>query len=68
MSGHAMAGMDMSGGSTVSGLRKALVTLLTLLLLAAGYALAARYGDLSMAPGEKMMPMPGVPGMPMHRM
>lgn len=44
------------------------MTLLTLLMLAAGYALAARYGDLSMAPGEKMMPMPGVPGMPMHRM
>ena len=67
-SSHAMAGMDMSGGANVSGLRKALVTLLTLLMLGAGYALAARYGDLAMAPGEQMMPMPGVPGMPMHRM
>ena len=65
---HAMAGMDMSGDNNVSGLRKAAVTLLTLLMLAASYALAARYGDLSMAPGQKMMPMPGVPGMPMHRM
>ena len=65
---QAMAGMDMSSGASVSGLRKAAVTLLTLLLLAVGYALAARYGDLSMAPGQQMMPMPRVPGMPMHRM
>ncbi|WP_051718523.1 DUF4396 domain-containing protein [Hymenobacter sp. IS2118] len=62
-----MAGMDMSGGVHVSGLRKATVTLLTLLMLAAGCYLAARYGDLSMRPGEAMGEMPGMP-MPGHRM
>lgn len=61
MGSHAMAGMDMSGGANVSGLRKALVTLLTLLMLAAGYWLAGRYGDLSMQPGRAMAPMPGMP-------
>ena len=58
---HAMAGMDMRAGPPVSGLRKAVVTVLTLLMLLAGYALAARYGDLSMRPGEQMAPMPGMP-------
>ncbi|QNE42258.1 DUF4396 domain-containing protein (plasmid) [Hymenobacter sp. NBH84] len=63
----AMPGMDLSGGNQVSGLRKAVVTLLTLLMLAAGYYVAARYGDLSMRPGETMGEMPGMP-MPGHRM
>ena len=58
--GVAMAGMDMSAGPQVSGLRKAAVTLLTLLMLAVGYYLAGRYGDLSMRPGEPMAPMPGM--------
>ena len=62
-----MAGMDMSGGARVSGLRKALVTLLTLLMLAAGYWVAARYGDLSMRPGEPMKDMPAM-SMPGHQM
>ena len=61
MGSHAMAGMDMSGGANVSGLRKTLVTLLTLLMLAAGYWMAGRYGDLSMQPGRAMAPMPGMP-------
>jgi Domain of unknown function (DUF4396) len=68
--GHSMAampGMDMSEGAQVSGLRKAVVTLLTLLMLAVGYYLADRYGDLSMRPGEAMGEMPGMP-MPGHRM
>ena len=68
--GHNMAtmpGMDMSGGNQVSGLRKAVVTLLTLLMLAAGYYVAARYGDLSMRPGKAMGEMPGM-AMPGHRM
>ena len=56
----AMAGMDMGQGAQVSGLRKALVTLLTLLMLAVGYYLADRYGDLSMRPGEAMGDMPGM--------
>jgi hypothetical protein len=59
--------MDMGDGAQVSGLRKALATLLTLLMLAAGYYLADRYGDLSMRPGEAMGDMPGMP-MPGHRM
>jgi hypothetical protein len=58
--GAAMAGMDMSAGPTVSGVRKAVVTLLTLLLLAGGYWLAAHYGDLSMRPDGKMTTMPGM--------
>ncbi|GAB3323472.1 DUF4396 domain-containing protein [Hymenobacter humi] len=60
--GHAMAtmpGMDRSSGAQVSGLRKAVVTLLTLAMLAVGYYLAARYGDLTMRPGEPMPAMPG---------
>ena len=63
----AMPGMDLSGGAPVSGLRKAVVTLFTLLMLAAGYYVAARYGDLSMRPGEAMGEMPGM-SMPAHRM
>ena len=69
-SGHnmaAMPGMEISEGARVSGWRKALVTLLTLLMLAAGYYLAARYGDLAMRPGEAMGEMPGMP-MPGPRM
>jgi len=57
--GGAMAGMDMSHGPN-SGARKAAVTVLTLLLLAAGYYVANRYGDLSMRPGAPMAPMPGM--------
>ena len=63
----AMPGMDLSGGAPVSGLRKAVVTLLTLLMLAAGYYVAARYGDLTMRPGVPMETMPGM-DMPGHRM
>ncbi|GAB3309265.1 DUF4396 domain-containing protein [Hymenobacter tenuis] len=67
--GHAMAAMpmNMEGGAHVSGLRKAVVTLITLVMLAVGYWLAARYGDLSMRPGEPMEAMPGM-DMPGHRM
>ncbi|RSK38838.1 DUF4396 domain-containing protein [Hymenobacter perfusus] len=62
-----MPGMDMGSGTPVSGLRKAVVTGLTLLMLAVGYWLAARYGDLSMRPGEPMTDMPGM-SKPGHRM
>ncbi|GAB2452736.1 hypothetical protein GCM10011375_39800 [Hymenobacter qilianensis] len=67
--GHTRAAlpMDMAGGGRVSGLRKAVVTLLTLLMLAVGYWLAARYGDLSMRPGTPMEAMPGM-DMPGHQM
>jgi hypothetical protein len=66
--GHDMAAMGMGmGGAQVSGLRKAAVTLLTLAMLAVGYWLAARYGDLSMRPGQPMMNMPGM-AMPGHQM
>ncbi|RYU84810.1 DUF4396 domain-containing protein [Hymenobacter persicinus] len=65
--GHRMTALpeqmpDMATGSSapVSGLRKAAVTLLTLAMLAGGYWLAARYGDLSMRPGEPMLDMPGM--------
>jgi hypothetical protein len=63
----AMPGMDISEGAQVSGLRKAVVTLLTLLMLAAGYYVANRYGDLSMRPEEAMGEMPGMP-LPGHQM
>ena len=53
--------MSMSG-RPVSLARKALVALISLLMLAAGYWLAARYGDLTMRAGEPMATMPG------HRM
>lgn len=56
--GHPVPGMAMDGSASVSGLRKALVTGLTLLMLAAGYAVAARYGDLAMRPGDGSMAMP----------
>lgn len=55
-----MAGMAMGSGTPVSGGRKAAVTLLTLLMLAVGYWLAARYGDLSMRPGGAIESMPGM--------
>jgi hypothetical protein len=62
--GHAMPGMSMTGDGQVSAGRKALVTGLTLVLLAAGYYVAARYGDLSMRPGQPMnMPEMAMPGM-----
>ncbi len=69
-SGHnstVLPGMNLNEEAQVSGWRKAFVTLLTVLMLAAGYYLAARYGDLSMRPGEAMDEMPGMP-MPGHRM
>jgi hypothetical protein len=60
----AMPGMRMEGDGQVSAGRKALVTVLTLLLLAAGYYVAARYGDLAMRPGQLMsMPEMAMPGM-----
>ena len=68
--GHNMAtmpGMDLSEGARVSGLRKAVVTVLTLLMLAAGYYVAARFGDLTMRPGVPMEAMPDM-DMPGHRM
>lgn len=46
-----MAGMDMGPDAPVSGARKAAVTLLMLLMLAGGYWLVARFGNLSMRPG-----------------
>lgn len=62
--GHAMPGMSMAGDGQVSAGRKALVTVLTLMLLAAGYYVAARYGNLAMRPGQPMstpgMSMPGM--------
>ena len=62
--GHAMPGMSMTGDGQVSAGRKALVTVLTLVLLAAGYYVAARYGNLAMRPGQPMsapeMAMPGM--------
>jgi len=62
--GHAMPGMSMAGDGQVSAGRKALVTVLTLVLLAAGYYVAARYGDLAMRPGQPMnMPEMAMPGM-----
>ncbi len=48
-------------GALVSGRRKAIITLLTLLVLATGYYVANGYGDLSMRPGEAMGEMPGMP-------
>jgi hypothetical protein len=58
-----MPGMSMAGDGQVSAGRKALVTVLTLVLLAAGYYVAARYGDLSMRPGQPMnMPEMAMPG------
>lgn len=61
---HSMAvatepGMDMGTAQAVSSLRKAAVALLTVLMLAIGYALATRYGDLTMRAGETMEAMPG---------
>ncbi|MCA8833337.1 DUF4396 domain-containing protein [Hymenobacter pini] len=63
--GHTMPEMPTAGTvAPVSPARKALVTVLTLLLLAAGYYLAARFGDLSMRPGQPMdMPGMAMPGM-----
>jgi hypothetical protein len=53
----AMGGMKMGGG-TVPASSKFIVTLITLLMLAGGCWLAARYGDLSMRAGEMhQMPM-----------
>ncbi|MBO3272132.1 hypothetical protein [Hymenobacter defluvii] len=59
-SGHnmaAMPGVNMSAGAPVSGGRRAVVTLLTLVMLAVGYYLAARYGDLTMRAGDSEMLM-----------
>lgn len=48
----AMGGMDMASGKGVSVASKLVVTLITLAMLAGGFWLAARYGDLSMRAGE----------------
>lgn len=62
--GHAMLSMRPTGDDHVPAGRKALVTLLSLLLLAASYYVAARFGDLSMRPGPPMhMPEMAMPGM-----
>ncbi|MBF9223338.1 DUF4396 domain-containing protein [Hymenobacter sp. BT662] len=62
--GPPMPRMRMEGDGQVSAGRKALVTVLTLLMLAAGYYVAARYGDLAMRPGQPMsMPEMSMPGM-----
>lgn len=59
-----MPGMRMEGDGQVSAGRKALVTMLTLVMLAAGYYVAARFGDLAMRPGQPMnMPEMVMPGM-----
>ncbi len=47
-----MSGMNMGG--SVSGASKVVVTLLTVVMLAAGVWLAGRYGDFSMRAGEAM--------------
>ena len=57
-----MDGMNMGGNVSISS--KLVVTLITLVMLAGGAFLAARYGDLSMRAGEmemKQMPMDNMP-------
>ena len=57
MSGKNMDGMNMGGNVSISS--KFVITLITLLMLAVGGFLAARYGDFSMRAGEmKEMQMP----------
>ena len=51
-----MAGMEMKSGISIKS--KVAVAMLTLLMLAAGVALAARYGDFSMRAGEHTMKEP----------
>lgn len=59
MTSSAMPGMEMAKGKRVPTARKVAVTLLSLVMLAGGFALAARYGDLSMRAGDApSMPMP----------
>ncbi len=55
-SAHDMGGMKMGSGSVLAA-RKVLVALITLVMLAGGGTLAARYGDLSMRAGEDMSRM-----------
>ncbi len=52
---HDMGGMKMGGSVPVA--RKVLVALITLVMLAGGGTLAARFGDLSMRAGEDMSRM-----------
>lgn len=52
----AIAGMEMKSSVSMKG--KVAVAMLTLLMLAAGVALAGRYGDLSMRAGEHTMNEP----------
>ncbi|MET4108587.1 MULTISPECIES: DUF4396 domain-containing protein [unclassified Hymenobacter] len=65
--GQHATGHHNMGGQHISASRKAAVALLSLLLLAVGYYLAAQYGDLSMRPGMPMDAMPGM-DMPGHQM
>lgn len=48
----AMGGMKMTSGKSVPTSSKVVVTLLTLMMLAGGFWLAARYGNLSMRAGD----------------
>lgn len=58
---------EMKMGDAVSTAKKGFVTLLTILMLAAGVFIAGRYGDFSMKAGEPMInPMPE--GEQMNRM
>ena len=59
MTSSAMPGMEMAKGKRVPTARKVAIALLSLVMLAGGFGLAARYGDLSMrASGARSMPMP----------
>ena len=59
MTGKATPGMRMAPAGNVSIASKVIVTLLTLAMLAVGFALAARFGDLSMRAGDQhAMQMP----------
>lgn len=59
MTSSAMPPMEMAKGKGVSTARKVAIALLSLVMLACGFGLAARYGDLSMrASSARSMPMP----------
>ncbi len=51
-----MSGMNMGGNVSITS--KIVVTLITILMLAAGVWLAGRYGDFSMRAGDAMDEMP----------
>jgi len=48
MPGNAMPGMKMAAAGSVSTVSKVVMTLLTIAMLAVGFAVTARFGDLSM--------------------